>query len=120
MNNATTLSFVRGNERIAATLAADPELVARVAEGLEQMHAADRAYAMNLATVRRAAELTQEDLAQRLGVKQSQVSRIENAKDAMLSSFIAYLKAAGVEDIALTGTVSGKPIRIDLATAAAA
>lgn len=110
--------FTPRNERIKTTLAADPEFAADVAAGVAQMHAADRAHAMSLATIRKAAELTQVELAQRLGVTQSQVSRIENQRDALLSTLVDYLTAAGMQNIALTGTVAGQHVHVDLTSAA--
>ena len=105
--------FVRGNGRLARRLA-DPEVAARVGAIVDEMHAEDRAYRMNLATVRRAGELTQNDLAQRLGVTQGVVSRIEKREDMLYSTLLGYLRAAGVEDVTLTASVGGRRIEIAL------
>lgn len=106
--------FVRGNDRIAAALAADPELRSQVDTGIEQMRTEDRAYAMNLAAIRKASELTQVELAQRLGVTQGQVSRLEKQSDVLLSTLLSYLDAAGVQDVAISATVAGRHVLIDL------
>jgi DNA-binding XRE family transcriptional regulator len=99
--------FVRGN----------PRLEAQVAQLDAEAEEIDRAYKMNLATVRRASELTQTELARRLGVNQTSVSRTESRRDLLLSTLLAYLNAAGVNDVAITGTVAGRRIEIDLAAA---
>jgi len=46
--------------------------------------------------IRRAAGLTQTDLAANLGVGQAQVSKIERQTDMLLSTLAAYLDALGV------------------------
>jgi transcriptional regulator with XRE-family HTH domain len=45
----------------------------------------DRVHALNLAMIRKAAELTQEELAERLGARQGDISRIENRSDLLLT-----------------------------------
>jgi DNA-binding transcriptional regulator YiaG len=68
------VKFIRGNDRIRK-LAARPD-----------MAAADRTYAMGLAALRQAAQLTQAELAQRLGVTQAAISRMEQPHDLLLST----------------------------------
>jgi hypothetical protein len=61
--------FVRGNEHLDRLLS-DPQIAADVAEanaGAEEM---DRVYAMNLAMIRKAAQMTQVEVARKLGVGQ--------------------------------------------------
>lgn len=105
--------FVRGNDRLDAFLV-DPARAARVADIRAEMAEQDRAYVMNLATLRKAAELTQVELAQRLGVGQGVVSRIEHSDNLLVSTLLSYLDAAGVQDVALTATVAGRRVNIDL------
>ena len=107
-------TFVRGNDRLNRLLS-DPGRAERVAAIEAEAADVERAYKMNLATVRRASELTQADLAARLGVNQTSVSRTEARDDLLLSTLLAYLNAAGVTDVAITGTVAGRRIEIDLA-----
>jgi transcriptional regulator with XRE-family HTH domain len=57
------------------------------------MEEADRTYAMGLAALRQAAELTQVELAMRMGVTQAAVSRMEQPHDLLLSTLSAYLEA---------------------------
>ena len=59
------------------------------------MEDADRTYAMGLAALRQAADLTQVELARKLGVSQAAVSRIEQPHDLLLSTLNAYLQAVG-------------------------
>lgn len=70
--------------------AADPERRARVEQGAREMIAAAR-----LVELRTAAGLTQAQLAQRLGVSQENVSRIERAEDTQLSTMRRYVEALG-------------------------
>ncbi|MCL2463637.1 MAG: helix-turn-helix transcriptional regulator [Micrococcales bacterium] len=109
--------FVRGNARLRRLLA-NPLISDELMALRSEMDAADRAYAMNLAAVRKASELTQVELAHRLRTTQGQVSRLENQNDALLSTLLAYLEAAGVTDAALTGTVAGRRVCIELGAAA--
>ena len=48
-----------------------------------------------LRQVRDRAKLTQRELAAKLGVTQSAVAKIERRDDVLLSTLIAYVKAAG-------------------------
>jgi transcriptional regulator with XRE-family HTH domain len=51
---------------------------------------------IDLAAIRRAAGLTQIQLAAKLGVGQAQVSKIERQSDMLLGSLAAYLTALAV------------------------
>ena len=70
------VKFIRGNDRINQ-LAQRPDIADGVSRVRAEMAGADRTYAMGLAALRQAAELTQAELARRLGVTQAAVSRIE-------------------------------------------
>ena len=52
---------------------------------------------IDLAAIRRAAGVTQVQLAERLGVGQGQISRTERQSDLLLSTLVDYLRALGVE-----------------------
>ena len=93
-------SFVRGNARVR-TLLADPERAARVAAIRQDMARADQDHAQGLAEIRLAAHLTQQELANRLGVSQVAVQRSEQRADMLLSTLRSYLLAAGA-DLELT------------------
>ena len=88
------VKFIRGNDRISQ-LAQRPDIADGVAQVRADMAEADRTYAMGLAALRQAAELTQVELARRLGVTQAAISRIEQPHDLLLSTLNAYLAAIG-------------------------
>lgn len=105
--------FVRGNERLSQLLS-DPDLavaVARAQAGAEEM---DRVCAMNLAMIRKAAQMTQVEVARRLGAGQGSVSRLEHRSDMLLSTLFDYLTATGAEAASIVVTVRGRKIELDL------
>lgn len=102
----------KGAQRLQRTLA-DPDHAQRVAEIREGMQDMDRTYAMNLAMIRKAAQLTQEDLAQRLGKRQTAVSKLEHQEDFLLSTLAGYVRAAGAR-ASIVVTVAGQDIKFDL------
>jgi len=59
-----TETFLAGDERVGR-LREKPGMVEDVASAREEMREADRVYAMGLAAIRRAADLTQTELARR-------------------------------------------------------
>jgi DNA-binding XRE family transcriptional regulator len=78
-----------------------------------EMAEAGRLYAENLAAVRKAADLTQVELAKAMGVAQSEISRIESRPDMLLSTLASYLAAAGDRPRVVV-TVAGHDVEIDL------
>ena len=100
-------------------LKARPGMVERVAEIREQMATMDRAYAESLAAIRKAAELTQVELATQMGVAQSVISRIEKRHDMLLSTLTSYLAATGTHPRVVV-TVNGQDVELDLTTLAGA
>lgn len=52
---------------------------------------------IDLAAIRRAAGLTQTELAAKLGVGQAAVSKIERQSDMLISTLASYLTALGVD-----------------------
>jgi DNA-binding XRE family transcriptional regulator len=104
--------FVRGNEKIDAMLAR-PEIAAEVEQVRRTDDDMNRLYAMNLAMVRKAAHLTQVEMAKRIGIPQGNVSRLENSDDMLLSTLAAYLQATGATDVAITMSVGGKRVELD-------
>jgi len=105
---------VRGNEHLDRLLA-DPQIAADVAQAHAEAEEMDRVYAMNLAMIRKAAQLTQVEVAKRLGVGQAAVSRMENRGDMLLSTLYDYLTATGADaDAASVVVVHGQRIELDL------
>jgi ribosome-binding protein aMBF1 (putative translation factor) len=70
----------------------DPDLPLRVDAALER-----RELARQLADRRRAAGLTQVDIAHRMGTSQGQVTRFESGADTRLSTVARYAAALGVK-----------------------
>jgi hypothetical protein len=105
--------FVDGTERIGRLLS-DPGRAKRVAQIRSDGREMDRIHAMNLAMIRKAAEMTQEDVAEKLGGRQGDVSRIENRHDLLLSTLLNYLTATGAEDARIVVTVRGQEFELDL------
>ncbi|SOJ54268.1 hypothetical protein MSIMFB_01767 [Mycobacterium simulans] len=96
-------------------LTADADRAQRVAVIREGMREADRAYAMNLAMIRQTAELTQVELARRLGVGQAAISKVERQQDLLLSTLASYVNAAGVH-ARICRTVEGCELAFALST----
>ena len=107
--------FVRGNDHLDRLLS-DPQVAADVAEANAAAEEMDRVYAMNLAMIRKAAQMTQVEVAKRLGVGQAAVSRLESREDMLLSTLYDYLTATGADAASIVITVHGQRIELDLAT----
>lgn len=108
-------AFVRGNDHLDRLLA-DPLIASDVAAAHADAEEMDRAYAMNLAMVRKAAQLTQAEVARKLGVGQAAVSRLEGREDMLLSTLYDYLTATGADTASIVVTVHGRRIELDLRT----
>jgi DNA-binding transcriptional regulator YiaG len=107
-------TFVRGNDHLDRLLS-DPDLAAEVAEANAAAEEMDRIHAMNLAMIRKAGQMTQVEVARKLGVGQGVVSRLENRTDMLLSTLYDYLVATGAENASIVVTVHGRRIELDLA-----
>ena len=86
--------FSSGDVRVTA-LRNRPELARAVAARRARLRQADREYAIGLATVRNAAQLTQAELATVLGVGQAAVAKMERRPDLLLSTLRSYINGAG-------------------------
>ncbi|MGH2928316.1 MAG: helix-turn-helix domain-containing protein [Solirubrobacteraceae bacterium] len=75
---------------LVAPIMTDPVRRARIEQGTREILTAVR-----LAGLRTEAGLTQAQLAERLGVTQENVSRIERAEDTQLSTIRRYVEALG-------------------------
>lgn len=117
----TTTGFV-GNAAAAeklVTLRRRAGAGKRVTAIRAQMATADRVYADNLAAIRKAADLTQVQLAASMGVAQSEISRIEKRHDMLLSTLTEYLSVAGDRPRVVV-TVDGHDVELDLTSLTAA
>ena len=114
-NNASSQErvFVSGNEHLDRLLS-DPQLAADVARATADAEEMDRVYAMNLAMIRKAAQMTQVEVARKLGVGQGAISRLENRTDMLLTTLYDYLTATGAEAASIVVTVRGHKIELDL------
>ena len=107
------VKFIRGNDRISQ-LAQRPDLAEGVAQVRRDMEESDRTHAMGLAALRQAAELTQVELARRMGVTQAAVSRMEQPHDLLLSTLNAYLEAVGGNATVIVRFADGHEAQLDL------
>jgi DNA-binding transcriptional regulator YiaG len=107
--------FKEGNDRLDRMLKR-PGTAERVAKIQEESVRAERVHAMNLAMIRKAGDLTQTDLAERLGVNQSVVSKTERQHDMLLSTLLEYLTAAGADEAKVVVKVRGQEVELDLKT----
>lgn len=105
--------FHNGNARLDRFLS-NPERAAKVAAIREESERLDRIYAEKLAGARQAVNLTQCMLAERMGVNQSVISRVENQSDMLLSTLTEYLRAAGFSSIQVLAEVDGHEVELDL------
>ena len=101
--------FVRGNKRLERALS-DPATKRRVEKLRGDMAQADREQAMHLASIRKAADLTQAELAERMGIKQAAVSGLEAREDMLLSTLANYLRAAGASEARVVVRIAGQQI----------
>lgn len=74
----------------------------------------EKSYRMSLAMVRHAGQLTQVDVAQKMGRTQASISRTEKRGDMLLSTLREYLEAAGVERSRILVTIHGVEHEIEL------
>lgn len=109
-----SVTWVRGNDRIARMLA-KPGMAAAVAAERARMRDADRAHAVSLAALRKAADLTQQDLAAHLGISQAAVAKTEARDDLLLSTLSAYMEAIGGHVRVLVSFDGGENVELDLA-----
>jgi DNA-binding transcriptional regulator YiaG len=107
------VKFIRGNDRINQ-LAQRPDITESVARIRAEMAEADRTCAMGLAALRQAAELTQVELARRMGVTQAAISRMEQPHDLLLSTLNAYLQAIGGTARMIVSFADGHEATLDL------
>jgi len=109
----STKTFVPGDERVRR-LRQQPGLAEEVASARRDMREADRAHAMGLSAIRRAADLTQTELAEQLGISQAAVAKTEQRHDLLLSTLNAYLEAIGGHMRIIVSFDGGGEVELDL------
>ena len=108
-----TETFLAGDERVRR-LRKQPDLAEDVASAREEMREADRVHAMGLAALRRAADLTQTEIARSLGVSQAAIAKTEQRHDLLLSTLKAYLEAIGGHMRIIVSFEGGGEVELDL------
>ena len=74
----------------------------------------NRIYAQGLAEIRKFAAQTQSELAERMGIGQAAVSRIEGREDLLLSTLAEYAAAAGAVNGRIVFQINGVDIELSL------
>lgn len=87
---------------------ATPEQAARSREKAKETIAR-----MRLDDIRRARELSQEQLARELGINQAAVSKIEHRTDLYVSTLRRYIEAAGGELRIIAQFPGGEPVELE-------
>ena len=113
MTGRNTETFVSGDERVRR-LRERLGLAEDVESARQEMREADRAHAMGLAAIRRAADLTQDELARQLGISQAAVAKTEQRRDLLLSTLNAYLEAIGGHMRIIVTFDGGGEVELDL------
>lgn len=98
---------------IMAALKTIPGIEERSQERAAAYEQMEREYRMGLADLRSALALTQTEVAEKMGIKQSTLSRIEARPDILISSLRGYLNAIGAK-ATLTIRVGQTEISTDL------
>lgn len=83
-----------------------PEQLRQIDDGVEQ-----ELLEMDLRALRESAGLTQEELAQRVAITQSQLSKLERREDYRLSTLRRYVAALGGQ-LEIIAVVDGKRIHL--------
>lgn len=102
----------RGGEALKR-LKADSEMASEISAMRKEWAESDRKYLENLPAIRKAAELTQTEVAEKLGMAQAGVSRLENQGDMLLSTLGKYLEAVGKHP-RLVVEINGQDYELDL------
>jgi DNA-binding XRE family transcriptional regulator len=114
MANEEDPEGLRCRNRPHQPTARGPEAAKRVAENRADGREME-VHPLNLGMTRKAAEMTQKEVAERLGDRRGDVSRIESRDDLLLSTLVNYLTATGAEDACIVVTVNGREIALDRA-----
>ena len=100
-------------ERLAKARS-DPKRQVEVAKIRQKMDQEAREYRMGLAAVRKAAELSQVEMAKQMHSTQPRISEVEGGRDMLLSTLANYLAAAGATDASVRVTLHGQVVELSL------
>ena len=106
-------TFRRMNGRIHE-LVESPLIADDVRRFAQERERVNQVYARGLADIRKAGNLTQQQLAAALSTDQGTVSRIERRQDLLLSTLREYLAATGAEHSRIVVERDGVEISLDL------
>ncbi len=115
MKNTDHPRFSRANDRIER-LSAKPSIASDVSRFAEERAIVNRVYAQGLADIRKAGNLTQQQVADALHTDQGTISRIERRDDLLLSTLRQYLTATGAQHPKIVVEKDGVEITLDLDT----
>ena len=108
--------FIDGTGRLQELLKR-PGFADAVEDVRRDVREADAAHVVSLAMIRKAAQLTQADLASRMRVTQGAVARSEQREDMLLSTLHSYVAAAGARVQIVVELADGRVARVQLDTA---
>lgn len=108
-----TENFVSSDESIAK-LEAIPGINDDLTDRMAAREEMEREYRLGLSKIREAAQLTQTQMAEMLGVGQTSVSRLESRPDMLLSTLRKYLDAAGATHPRIVVTINGHEHEVNL------
>ena len=112
MNSSKSPEFAPADD-VFASLESIPGINDDLSERVAARDQTERHHRVGLATIRQVAALTQAEVADKLGVGQTSVSRLEARPDMLLSTLKAYFDAVGAE-ATLTIRVGGIEHRVSL------
>jgi hypothetical protein len=84
-------------EDVFAALESIPGINNDLAEREAAREQMEREHKIGLAAIRQVAQLTQTEVAKKMGIRQTSVSRLEARPDVLLSTMKAYFDALGAE-----------------------
>lgn len=96
MNEKNTSEFASADD-VFAVLESIPGINDDIAEREAARDQMEREHKIGLSTIRQVARLTQAEVARRMGIRQTSVSRLEARPDMLLSTMKAYFDAVGAE-----------------------
>ena len=95
-------------------LLARPEIAEAVSRLREERMEADRGYAVSLAAVRKAFNLTQVELARNMGVSQPAITKMEHQSDMLISTLCSYMGALDGQVRLVVDFPNGQEIEVTL------